>query len=156
MTSPLRALIRAADLPPVWLFFCALLVWALARWAPVVDLSHPALEWAGRALIAAGLVVMLWSAMWFNRLGTPIIPRRKPTALIAEGPYRLSRNPIYLADLALLIGWWMIFAPLSGIVAPPLFWWIVTRRFIEPEEDMLRQVFGAEAEAYFARVRRWI
>jgi len=156
MTPPFRALIRAADLPPVWLFMCALLVWALARWAPVLDLSHPTLEWIGRTLIAGGLIVMLWSAMWFNRLGTPIIPRRKPTALIAEGPYRLSRNPIYLADMILLIGWWLLHPALSGLVAPPLFWWIVSRRFIEAEEAMLRQVFGAEAEAYFAKVRRWI
>lgn len=156
MIPPVRALVRAADLPPVWLFLGAVLVWALDLWAPLADLSHPVLDWAGRVLIAVGLVAMIWSAMWFNRLGTPIIPRRTPTALIAEGPYRLSRNPIYLADLMLLIGWWMLHPSLSGLIAPPLFAWIVTKRFIEPEEAILRQVFGPQAEAYFARVRRWV
>jgi len=154
--NPFRALIRAADLPPVWLFLCALLTWALARWAPILDLSHPALDWIGRALIAAALVTMVWSAVWFGRLGTPIMPRRRPNALIVEGPYRISRNPIYLADLVLLIGWWLLHPSLSGLAAPPFFVWIVTKRFIEPEEAVLREVFGAEAEAYFARVRRWV
>lgn len=154
--SPLRALARAADLPPAWLLLCALLVWALARWAPVVDLSHPALDLAGRILIGLGLLTMVWSALFFLRLGTSIIPRQKPNALIAEGPYRLSRNPIYLADLVILSGWVLMMGALSGAIAPPLFVWIINRRFIAQEEAMLRQVFGAEAERYFARVRRWV
>ncbi len=156
MNSPLRALIRAADLPPVWLFLSALLVWALSRWTPIIDLSHPAMNWLGRVLITAGLAAMVWSALWFRRLGTSIIPRQTPKALIAEGPYRISRNPIYLADLVLLIGWWMIFPSPLGLMAPVLFHRIITRRFIMPEEDMLRQVFGDQAEAYFARVNRWV
>ena len=97
-----------------------------------------------------------WSAWWFWRKKTTIEPHHTPTALIVEGPYRLSRNPIYLALLVLLVGYVLRLGSLSPVLLPLLFFWVLTRRFIEPEEEALRRAFGDEAEAYLARTRRWL
>ena len=73
-----------------------------------------------------------------------------------EGPYRLSRNPIYLALLALLVGYVLRLGSLGPVILPFAYYIVLTRRFIEPEEAGLRRLFGAEAHAYLESTRRWL
>jgi len=79
-----------------------------------------------------------------------------PDTLIVEGPYKLSRNPIYLAMLAMLIGYIATTGALSPVLLPLLFLRVFEKRFVEPEEAALRDAFGAEAERYLSRTRRWV
>lgn len=139
------------DLPPVWALGVAAASWALARWAPLAPLP-PGM---GHVLIAAGLGLCLWSAVWFRRKRTPILPREAPRALIVEGPYRINRNPIYTGFALILLGWALALGALSAVIAAALYPVLVTRRFILAEEAGLRAAFGAEAERYLARTRRW-
>ena len=77
------------------------------------------------------------------------------TALLTNGLYRWSRNPIYLS-MALLLGGLALFqGALSPWMVPPLFMVILNRHFIVPEEAMLAEAFGAEYRDYVSRVRRW-
>lgn len=147
---------RWLDLPPVWLIATMALAWVIGWALPAATLSHPALNAAGWVLIAAGAGLMGWCGLWFRRRRTSIIPRQKPEALITEGPYRMSRNPIYLADAVILAGWvTLIGAPLA-LVTLPLFAAIINRRFIAGEEAVLGETFGAEFTAWCKTVRRWI
>ncbi len=139
------------DLPPVWALGAALVSWGLARTLPVAALPGG----MGRLLIVAGLALAVWSVFWFRRKGTPLEPGKVPRALIVEGPYRINRNPIYTAMLLILIGWGLALGAASALVPPLVFAVIVTRRFVLGEEAALRAAFGAEAERYFARTRRW-
>jgi protein-S-isoprenylcysteine O-methyltransferase Ste14 len=88
--------------------------------------------------------------------GTSVLPGGPATELLQAGPFRLSRNPLYLGLIALDIGlsllmasfWALVFVPI-GIAA--LFWGAIS-----PEERYLSSKFGSDYEAYRARVRRWL
>jgi protein-S-isoprenylcysteine O-methyltransferase Ste14 len=114
------------------------------------------LPWLGAAVSPAGLALMLWGARSFARAGTTIKPFERTSTLVASGPYRFTRNPIYLGMLAMLLG--AAFA--LGTPAP----WLATvglaltlqLRFIRHEERALAASLGEPYERYRARVRRWL
>jgi protein-S-isoprenylcysteine O-methyltransferase Ste14 len=87
---------------------------------------------------------------------TTVIPRRSPTSLVTSGLFALSRNPIYLADLMILLGailW------LDAVLALPIlagFVWLIRTRFILDEEARLAATFGPEFEHWARHTRRWI
>lgn len=144
------------DWPPIWFAgFCAA-AWLLAREVPLVVAFGPLFWGLGLLLIAGGLVLIGWSALWFWRKKTPIEPHHTPKALIVEGPYRWSRNPIYLAMVAMLTGYVLWLGVLSPILLPGLFVSVLTRRFIIPEEEALVDSFGLEARRYLQQTRRWL
>ncbi len=143
------------DYPPVWL----LTALAVARAETSALGSFHDMAWlrlTGDTLFWAGLAILGVSALSFLRARSTIVPHQVPSRLITTGLYRFSRNPIYLADLLILGGLALSWGALSGLVLVPLLAWVLTRRFILPEEARLRAAFGREAEAYFARTRRWL
>ena len=94
--------------------------------------------------------------MAFRRARTTIIPHEAPSALVETGPFRFTRNPIYLADLLILVGWSVsLGAPLALILLVP-FHAVLQRLFILPEEGRLNEYLGQPYSDYCARVRRWI
>jgi protein-S-isoprenylcysteine O-methyltransferase Ste14 len=110
----------------------------------------------GALLVVAAIMLFAWSAATFRTAGTPV-PARKPTATIVRaGPYRFSRNPIYLAFFLFQLGiaaWlnaaWLL-ATLGGAAA-------LMHYFVVPrEEEYLARKFGAEYLSYKASVRRWL
>ncbi|MEM9012802.1 MAG: isoprenylcysteine carboxylmethyltransferase family protein [Pseudomonadota bacterium] len=143
----------ALDLPPVWTVLFGMIAFGLSSILPIWTFAFgPGL---GVGLMLAGVALIVWAAIWFRRMGTPIEPRNTPSALLVEGPYRLNRNPIYTGMTVVLIGWALILGTLSALILALLFPLIMTYRFVLGEEEGLRQTFGAKAEAYFARTRRW-
>lgn len=142
------------DLPPLWLVLFLVLNWAVASvlggWTSLV-LST--LSWG---LIVLGLALIGWSAFWFWQRKTTIEPHHAPGALIVEGPFRLSRNPIYLALLIILLGAVIGRGQPLCLVFVGLFYWVLVVRFVQPEEAALQQAFGPAAEAYFSNTRRWL
>jgi len=147
--------VRHLDYPPVWLAVGLALVWGHARLIPM----PPAPGWVaglGVGMAALGCALMLAAVPQFLRAGTTVVPHRAPSALVTGGVYRLSRNPIYLGDALILAGavlWWQAW-PAVWVVAA--FLWVITVRFIRPEEARLRAAFGAEFDAWAARTRRWL
>lgn len=144
------------DLPPIWLAGFCVAAWFLARELPLVMVFGPAFRLAGVLLTLAGLGLIAWSALWFWRKRTTIEPHEEPEVLIVEGPFRFSRNPIYLGMVAILTGVVVWFGALSAVLLPGLFVSVLTLRFIQPEEERLRAAFGAEAERYISATRRWL
>jgi protein-S-isoprenylcysteine O-methyltransferase Ste14 len=143
------------DYPPVWLLGALALAKAeTLLLGPAFQLG--ALTAIGNLLFWAGLAIMGFAALSFLRARSTIVPHETPANLITGGLYRLSRNPIYLADLMLLGGLALVWGSLVGLVLVPVLARILTRRFIEPEEARLRAAFGTKAEAFFARTRRWV
>lgn len=147
-------MIRWLDYPPVWL----LAALAVARaevvfWRPFHELLW--LRATGDVLFWAGVAILGVAALSFLRARSTIVPHRVPSRLITNGLYRFSRNPIYLADLLILAGLALSWGAVSGMALVPVLGWVLTQRFILPEEARLRDAFGHEAEAYFARTRRW-
>ena|ERR1700677_1861710 len=111
----------------------------------------------GFALIAAGLVLLLWCARDFYVAGRgTLAPWDPPRDLVVVGLYRYTRNPMYVAVLTLLAGWATAFGSLSlalyllGVAVA------VHLRVVLSEEPWLRRNFGAEWERYSSAVPRWV
>ena len=153
---PQRIMKHFPDLPPVWLVLGIAVAWVLARYIPLVRVVGPVGQGVGVLLVVAGILLILWAALWFWRKKTTIEPHDTPTVLIVEGPYRISRNPIYLGMLAVLVGVVLWLGAISALPVPFAFAAVLTRRFILPEEAALRRSFGAQANAYLAATRRWV
>jgi protein-S-isoprenylcysteine O-methyltransferase Ste14 len=99
---------------------------------------------------------MIWAARQFKVVSTEINPFGTPSSLVRGGPFRYSRNPMYLAMLLILLGAAVAWGTLSPIIFPPLFGWLLTVRFIAMEEVKMLRIFGAEYEGYRSQVRRWL
>ncbi len=141
------------DLPPVWLCGCMVLAWVTT--IDNAPLGSTAL-WLGIALIALGVLLAVWAALAFWSARTTIIPREEPSALVETGPYRFSRNPIYIADLLILAGWCLAIGTILGLALLAPFGLLLHRRFILPEEATLVRHLGQPYLDYRARVRRWL
>jgi protein-S-isoprenylcysteine O-methyltransferase Ste14 len=91
----------------------------------------------------------------FKTLGTEIKPFRASRLVVDEGPYRLSRHPMYLGFLAVLAGGAVLAGTLVPIIIFGVMVWLFTAHFVTPEERHMEEQFGEEYRAYKARVRRW-
>jgi protein-S-isoprenylcysteine O-methyltransferase Ste14 len=105
--------------------------------------------------ISSGLLAHL-AHRAFQRVGTNVLPTKPTLAIATDGPYRHTRNPLYLAALGVYLGvaLWVdsaILLLLVPIVAFGLHWGVVL-----PEERYLERKFGAAYTTYRARVRRWL
>ncbi len=112
--------------------------------------------WLGLALGGFGLLLIAWAGGWFIGAGTPLPPHRPTTALVTEGPYRRSRNPIYLGMALIYLGVVCATASLGILVFFPLVILIMEFGVIRREERYLERKFGRDYLDYKARVRRWL
>lgn len=144
------------DLPPIWLLGMIILATVLHYFWPILPFSGGYLAILAGILCLGGVALILVAARHFRAQETTIHPGGKPTSLIIAGPYRLSRNPIYLSLAMILTGVAIWLGSLLPLLVVVLFVTVITRRFIEPEEARLREAFGAEAEEYINKTRRWI
>ncbi len=144
------------DLPPVWLLFFLILAWGLARLVPQWNVAFAGQGWLAAGLAAAGVALFALAVREMFGARTTVMPRERPSALVSTGVFRLSRNPIYLADTLFLLAWVIWLGNPAGLLLVPLFMRLIARRFIEGEEAALRAEFGEEFEAWARRTRRWI
>jgi protein-S-isoprenylcysteine O-methyltransferase Ste14 len=143
-------------LPPFWMVLCVALAWLLDRYAPLWSPELPLLGFLGRGIALLGLAMILWPVMQFLLAHTGLVPFSKATTLVTTGLYRLTRNPMYLGMVLILLGAALVFGSLGALLPLPLFVIIIQRRFILGEERFLEATFGNEYRAYRQRVRRWI
>jgi protein-S-isoprenylcysteine O-methyltransferase Ste14 len=143
------------DMPPVWAL-ATIAAAGVAAWLfPIARFGSAWSTGLGILLALVGVALMGWATLWFRRKDTQIMPRETPTALIVEGPYRINRNPIYtgMALVVLGVAFWL--GALSAVAIAMIYPFVITSRFIRGEEAALRRNFGAEADSYFQRIRRW-
>jgi protein-S-isoprenylcysteine O-methyltransferase Ste14 len=143
-------------LPPV-LYGIAFAIVLLLRWLwPLPVRAYPAPFWAGISVIVLGGALALWGQRTMKAAGTNVNPSQPTTAIVTSGPFRYSRNPLYLALTLLFMGlslavntWWGL------IVAAPL---LIVMHYgvILREERYLAHKFGASYETYTNSVRRYL
>ena len=132
--------------------------WLLHRFVPLPLLRPTALwrEPAGLALAVVGLLVTFWAIFTFTRARTAIIPHRAASRLVAHGPYRFSRNPMYVGLTVAYLGGALLIDSTWPIVLLPLVILALLSLVIEREERYLHAAFGDDYAAYRRRVRRWL
>lgn len=144
------------EVPPLWLLGALLGAVALHTWLPGATVIAPPWTWAGWGLAVVAVLVMVTSAVLFRAAGTGIVPFRPATALVARGPFRWTRNPMYLGMTAIVLGTAIGLGSLTPFALAPALWFVLDRRFVRAEERFLRAAFGAPYDDYCARVRRWL
>jgi protein-S-isoprenylcysteine O-methyltransferase Ste14 len=115
-----------------------------------------ATDLAGTVLVALGLANDVWCALTLRRHKTTILPHRAVTALVTSGPYRYSRNPIYISELVMTLGCGLLLRSPAIMMATPLLLFALTKLAVEPEERHLRAKFGAEFDRFCAQTPRWL
>lgn len=145
--------------PPVALsLLLALVMWGATFVVPSVELPFVVRAIAALVLIVVGAGISLSGVVSFRRARTTVNPTKpnSTSTLVKTGIYRVTRNPMYLGFLLILLGW---AAFLSNVLAPVVAFAFVPymNRFqISPEEKTLSAMFGAEFSAYESKVRRWL
>lgn len=146
--------------PPPTLFVASFLTGlALDRWAMRLrldELNRSVLVIGGWLLVASGLLILLWALLTFTRARTGIMPSQPARAIVASGPYRFSRNPMYIAMSATYIGLSLLMSMVWPLVLLPLALASLYALVIRREERYLGDAFRDEYAAYRARVRRWM
>lgn len=128
-------------------------LWPL-RFVP--DALRP-LRWTlGTGLTLGGLALIGWAARTMYLAGTHPEPNKPVTALVTEGPFRLSRNPIYLGFTVAYLGLALLLDALWSLLLLPAVLAVMVRGVIAREEAYLERRFDEHYRAYRARVRRWI
>ena len=110
----------------------------------------------GIILLSFGVVLLIWAVGYFKRYNTAIKPTDEPSTLIQKGPYRFSRNPIYIAAILGLLGIAFWIGTLPFFFTPIVFFCLVQLFFIPFEEGNLKKVFKDRYLSYEKRVRRWL
>lgn len=145
------------DIPPVWLVATIALVWVIGRWDPLALSFGGAWSMlAAGLLIGAGLVVMALAIIEMRKWKTTVIPHREAAHLVTSGIFKRSRNPIYVGDALILLGFILRFDAPLALPLLPVFVWVIERRFILPEEDGLRRKFRTAWARYAQETRRWL
>jgi protein-S-isoprenylcysteine O-methyltransferase Ste14 len=137
---------------------CAVAIWLIAARVPGLAFDFPGRVPLAAAIATLGLAIDFLSLLRFLRARTTINPLSpgKASALVAEGLYRYTRNPMYLGLLLVLTAWTLYQGNVLGLAVLPLFVAYLTRFQIVPEERLLAAKFGGSYEAYRRAVRRWI
>lgn len=110
----------------------------------------------GLILLPAGAALILWPIVMFRRAHTSHLPEQEPRTLVLGGPYRFTRNPMYLGLTTILTGFAIVVGTWPLFLAPPAFAFIMDRTQIPREEARLEGAFGAEFERFRRSVRRWL
>lgn len=147
-------------IPPPLLFLAGMFAALGVHWvAPVDVLPAPiagTTRVAGLVLAAAGVAFALWGMITFLRAKTTVIPHHAVSNLVDGGPYRVTRNPMYVGLTAIYAGLALAQNRLWPFALLPLVLAILVVAVIRPEERYLEERFGEEYRAYKRRVRRFV
>jgi protein-S-isoprenylcysteine O-methyltransferase Ste14 len=157
-TAP--ALYPAFGVPVPWLFVltylagaCLERVWPAPARPAGITLAGQAV---GALLLTIGMALAIWSLALFRRARTTTIPGQLSAQLVTVGPYRFSRNPMYVALTLVYLGEAGLLAQVWPVLLLPLTAAYLHRSIIPVEETLLLERFGEQYDTYRATVRRWI
>ncbi|MBI1210557.1 MAG: isoprenylcysteine carboxylmethyltransferase family protein [Alphaproteobacteria bacterium] len=143
--------------PPIWALIYVLGMGALSAiypWKSIADLTVLPL---GIVLIGAGLGLSIWAVTLFRREGTELNPTSETNKkLVIAGPFRYTRNPMYLSLVLFTLGIAFCVGSLPMFAAPMLLFATASIAHIPFEEEKMRRQFGTAFDDYARRTRRWI
>jgi protein-S-isoprenylcysteine O-methyltransferase Ste14 len=146
--------------PPPFLFVAGFLVaLGLERWVLSLRFgggSRPALVLTGWLLIALGIGVLVWAMLTFRGARTAIMPFKSASRIVESGPYRFSRNPMYVGLTLTYVGLSVLMGMAWPLLLLPLVLMALFGLVIKREERYLDHAFGPEYAEYRKHVRRWL
>ena len=142
--------------PPIVTLLFSALIYFSSKWSPNIVFSGQSI--ISLFLMTVGFIVLLIAISAFFKFKTTINPLKPEdaTSLVTTGIFRLSRNPMYLGLLLLIISLWVKTGAVSGFILVPSFIAYLNNFQILPEERAINALFSGEYEVYCQQVRRWL
>ena len=143
--------------PPPLLYLGALAAAFLLRWFwPLPFWGREVAVWVGIALVLVGLAIGVWGRQTMVRAGTNVDPRRPATAVVTSGPFRFSRNPLYVGLTLIYLGITTALDTAWGLVLVVPLLVVMHQGVVRREERYLERKFGDGYRQYRAAVRRYL
>lgn len=150
--------------PPIVLLGAIFTGWLLGRWVPTLAglqmSGHFPLAqvqvWLGWLLVALAIAMDIWVLMIFKNHRTNIRPDRPAETLVITGPFAYSRNPIYVGNVAIILGLSMSNGSIWHLLLLPIVFLLIQELAIKREEAHIAARFGEQWADYAAKVRRWL
>jgi protein-S-isoprenylcysteine O-methyltransferase Ste14 len=143
--------------PPPLLYGGAFVLVLVFHWFwPMPIFGHAVALWLSLALLVLSVGIAAWGIRTMQAAGTNVNPALPTTVTLASGPFRFSRNPLYLALTLLYLGLTLAFNTWWGIVMLVLVHIIMHRGVVLREERYLDQKFGETYRQYRSKVRRYV
>ena len=144
--------------PPLVAAIVAAAMWGISHVTPLLEVARAYRVCAAIAIAAAGGFFSIGGFVAFRRARTTVNPMKPESAssLVASGVYRITRNPMYVGLLLVLIAWATFLAAPLALLGPLAFVLYIGRFQIIPEEVVLTKLFGTEYAEYKAKVHRWL
>jgi protein-S-isoprenylcysteine O-methyltransferase Ste14 len=114
------------------------------------------IDFIGGLLVGLAIALALVALSELRSAKTTIMPYRPTTSIVETGPFKHSRNPIYLANTLAYVGLSLMLETVWPLILLPIVLVVMDRGVIAREESYLSRKFGEEYDGYRARVRRWI
>ena len=155
--SNLQAL-EAKIPPPLVAAIAAAAMWGFSLFLPTLDLPTAVRRAVAIALALVGIGFSVAGVTSFKRAKTTLNPMQPETAstLVSSGIYKVTRNPMYVGLLVVLVAWAVFLSSAWALLWPVFFFIYISRFQIAPEERALDARFGSDFAAYRSKVRRWL
>jgi len=129
----------------------------IAKWVIPIPLAVPdVLRTIGFVIVVIGILLGGFAFVEFRKAHTTVLPHGSVSAIVTDGVYRFTRNPIYLGFLLMLVGFPLISGTYWGVLLTPVFVISMNSLVIEKEESYLEKKFGETYTSFKSRVRRWL
>jgi protein-S-isoprenylcysteine O-methyltransferase Ste14 len=144
--------------PPVIAALVAIAMWGTSLMTPLLEIFAPYRVPIAVVIALAGIAFNITGITSFRQAQTTINPMKPESAssLVSSGIYRVTRNPMYVGFLFMLMAWAAFLSSPWTLLGPLAFFLYISRFQIAPEERVLSRLFGTEYTAYKTRVRRWL
>jgi len=143
-------------MPTTYLLISIVVMTVLHSLFPAMRIIPPLWNLLGLVPLALGVIINLVADKAFHKANTTVKPFEESSALITQGVFRDSRNPMYLGFVLILIGIAVLMRSLTPYVVVLAFAILIDRMYITVEERMLAEKFGTEWEEYRQSTRRWL
>jgi protein-S-isoprenylcysteine O-methyltransferase Ste14 len=144
--------------PPAVAALIAGAMWGIAAVTPSIDVPALVRSVTAALLVLVGVAFAIAGIISFRLARTTVNPLKpeKTSSLVCSGIYRLTRNPMYVGMLFVLIAWAEFLSSPWALLGPLAFVYYMNRFQIVPEERVLSTLFGTDYATYKLRVRRWL
>ena len=145
------------NIHPPLVMLAHLLAAFLLKWLIPLPFGFPkSFEWAGYIFVLCGVGLAFSAVSQFGKMQTTLDPHGSVSAIVTSGPYRFSRNPIYLGFVCTLIGLPLALGSYWGAILSPMLMVLMFQLVIKHEEAYLEDKFKDVYSSYKSRVRRWL